>query len=37
MIVSLLHPGDGKQLVVGPVLDEKSSPPQSGEVRPVQK
>jgi hypothetical protein len=27
MIMSLLHSGAGKQLVVGPVLDEKSSPP----------
>jgi hypothetical protein len=30
------HPGARKELIVGPVLDQESTPPHRGQIRPVQ-
>lgn len=35
LIMSLFHPGAREELVIGPVLNQKSRPTQGGELRPV--
>ena len=35
VIMSLFHPGAREELVIGPILNQKSRPSQGGELGPV--